>query len=245
MADRTDCRLTRDLMLEAVPCRCRLAICHWAWWSAREAHQERSGRTYSSANILATWETWDLGAVWCESVFRFFAQAGGSPGSDQAEGRRRRTDDEGNHGCAIATGSFKTLDELLDLPDLNLKRGENARVSKKKNCRIFWRKVSCAWSQAARGSLSVTIMRGIAKKKMYGAALARKISHPQRGRKHTRIADAHTGPGRRGAVSTYVSLGLAAWLVHIGGVWRSKCAKLPLWLNKDEGDWADGVHWVW
>jgi hypothetical protein len=31
-----------------------------------------------------------------------------------------RTDDEGNHGCAIATGGFEALDELLDLPDLNV-----------------------------------------------------------------------------------------------------------------------------
>jgi hypothetical protein len=33
------------------------------------------------------------------------------------------TDNEGNHGCAISTGGFKTLDQLLDLPDLNVLLG--------------------------------------------------------------------------------------------------------------------------
>ena len=31
-----------------------------------------------------------------------------------------RTNDEGNHGSSIATSGFKTLDQLLDLPDLNV-----------------------------------------------------------------------------------------------------------------------------
>jgi hypothetical protein len=33
------------------------------------------------------------------------------------------TDDERDHGCAIAAGSFKTLDQLLDLPDLDVLLG--------------------------------------------------------------------------------------------------------------------------
>ncbi len=31
-----------------------------------------------------------------------------------------RTNDEGNHACAIATGGLEALDQLLDLPDLNV-----------------------------------------------------------------------------------------------------------------------------
>ena len=31
------------------------------------------------------------------------------------------TDNEGNHGCAIAPSRFEALDQLLDLPDLNLR----------------------------------------------------------------------------------------------------------------------------
>jgi hypothetical protein len=34
----------------------------------------------------------------------------------------RLTDDEGNHGGSISSGGFEALDELLDLPDLNLSR---------------------------------------------------------------------------------------------------------------------------
>ena len=37
-----------------------------------------------------------------------------------SEGREKRTDNEGNHGSAIASGGLEALDELLDLPDLNL-----------------------------------------------------------------------------------------------------------------------------
>lgn len=42
----------------------------------------------------------------------------GGAAVDTVEGRR--TNDEGDHGGSIASGSLKTLDELLDLPDLNL-----------------------------------------------------------------------------------------------------------------------------
>ena len=64
--------------------------------------------TNSSANIFAARETWSLGAVQSESgCFRLTVSGG-------------RTDDERNHACAIATGGFKTLDELLDLPYLNV-----------------------------------------------------------------------------------------------------------------------------
>jgi hypothetical protein len=34
--------------------------------------------------------------------------------------RGKRTDNEGNHGSTIASGGLEALDELLDLPDLNL-----------------------------------------------------------------------------------------------------------------------------
>lgn len=41
-----------------------------------------------------------------------------------------RTNNEGNHGSAIASGSLEALDELLDLPDLNLFPGqENIPIS--------------------------------------------------------------------------------------------------------------------
>lgn len=35
----------------------------------------------------------------------------------------RRTDNERDHGGTISTGGFKTLDQLLDLPDLNVLLG--------------------------------------------------------------------------------------------------------------------------
>jgi hypothetical protein len=34
--------------------------------------------------------------------------------------RGGRTDNEGNHRSSITTSGFKTLDQLLDLPDLNV-----------------------------------------------------------------------------------------------------------------------------
>ena len=39
------------------------------------------------------------------------------------------TNDQGNHGRSISSGGFKTLDELLDLPDLNLKRDNESQQS--------------------------------------------------------------------------------------------------------------------
>jgi hypothetical protein len=44
---------------------------------------------------------------------------GGSSGGAAMLGLGR-TDNERNHGCSISSGGLKTLDELLDLPDLNL-----------------------------------------------------------------------------------------------------------------------------
>jgi hypothetical protein len=41
---------------------------------------------------------------------------GGASAGEQAS----RTDDERNHGGSISTSGFKTLDQLLDLPDLNV-----------------------------------------------------------------------------------------------------------------------------
>ncbi len=38
----------------------------------------------------------------------------------RGERKKKRTNNEGNHGSAIASGSLEALDELLDLPDLNL-----------------------------------------------------------------------------------------------------------------------------
>ena len=65
-------------------------------------------RTNSSANIFAARETWSLGALHCQS------------GAPCLLRQASHTDNERNHGCAISTGSFKTLDELLDLPDLDV-----------------------------------------------------------------------------------------------------------------------------
>lgn len=38
----------------------------------------------------------------------------------------RRTDNERNHGGTISAGRFKTLDQLLNLPDLNVLLGFTA-----------------------------------------------------------------------------------------------------------------------
>lgn len=38
-------------------------------------------------------------------------------------GTSRRTNDEGNHGGSISAGGFKTLDQLLHLPDLDVLLG--------------------------------------------------------------------------------------------------------------------------
>lgn len=35
----------------------------------------------------------------------------------------KRTDDERNHGSSISAGRFKTLDQLLDLPDFDVLLG--------------------------------------------------------------------------------------------------------------------------
>lgn len=40
----------------------------------------------------------------------------------------QRTNDQRNHACAIATGGLEPLDELLDLPYLDLKEGASASM---------------------------------------------------------------------------------------------------------------------
>lgn len=55
MAERTERRLTRDLMLLAVPWIASQRVCLLG--------EDRAMRTNSSANILAARETWSLGAV--------------------------------------------------------------------------------------------------------------------------------------------------------------------------------------
>lgn len=99
MADRTDWRLTRDLMLDAVP-----------WGSQHITEAEICmQRTYSSANIFAARDTWSLGAT--RSV---------RPQLHIQVRAALRTNDERNHGRSIAPGGFQSLDELLDLPDFDV-----------------------------------------------------------------------------------------------------------------------------
>jgi hypothetical protein len=90
-------------MLEAVPWACQSP--------AGEVACRRRGRTNSSASILAAREIWSLGAGQ--------VSAGLVAGGGRREGGSR-TDDEGNHACAIAPGGFEAFDELLDLPDFDV-----------------------------------------------------------------------------------------------------------------------------
>lgn len=151
----------------------------------------------------------------------------------RAVAERRRTDDEGNHGCAIATGSLKTLDELLDLPYLNLYGSENHKSAI--SFRIFAEKCRVPPRRGA-GQSKHDNSEGHRRKK----GLARKFSRPQRG--------AHTeGWTRRGAILTYVSLGFAVLLgVHLGGILerqmrsrfssRTKTRELSRWRSRGGGD---------
>lgn len=107
MADRTDCLLTRDLMLEAVPCIDGVSVL-----LEHQGRALRIRRTYSSANIFAARETWSLGAG-RKSVSR--------AGTRRVSTGATRTDDEGDHGCAVTTSGLEPLNELLDLPYLDLR----------------------------------------------------------------------------------------------------------------------------
>lgn len=111
MADKTDCRLTRDLIFDAVP---------WAML----AHGGRVDDVLGVAYVFFCQHlrgTRDLILGGCHNI----SQHGG--GLKPSVCKRValgciHTDNERNHACAIATSGLKTLDELLDLPDLDLQK---------------------------------------------------------------------------------------------------------------------------
>ncbi len=120
MADRTDCRLTRDLMLDAVPCSARQT-------GTCPQINTHSGRSYVRILQPASWqrgETWSLGA----------GRGGGQSALDTSAARggrqgRRHTNDERDHARPVAAGSLEPLDQLLHLPyfDLSAKAARSAR----------------------------------------------------------------------------------------------------------------------
>ena len=103
--------MTRDLMLEAVPCNGDYQP-EGSFLHLQPERRKACQRTNSSANILAARETWSLGAV-----------RGQSAAASWTGAQTRHTNNERNHGGAIAAGGFKTLDQLLDLPDLDVLLG--------------------------------------------------------------------------------------------------------------------------
>ena len=91
-------------MLEAVPYR--FTVSH----SALTKSNTGKKRTNSSANIFAARDTWSLGAITKSLATRHAT----------LEGYGKHTDNQRNHRGSISSGGFKTLDELLDLPDFNI-----------------------------------------------------------------------------------------------------------------------------
>lgn len=115
MADRTDCLLTRDLMLEAVPCKVAVRFA-----------MSKAGIKTTSSYVFFGQHLGDTGNLFLRSciVKSVFSCRSGWLPVLATRGRWWRgglTNDEGNHGRAISSGGFEALDQLLDLPDLDLK----------------------------------------------------------------------------------------------------------------------------
>ncbi len=84
-------------MLEAVPWK--ISVPSGAEY--QETHEFFSQHLGGAGNLILGRCTWSV----CGSFT-------GMQGS--------HTDDEGNHGCAISASGFEALDQLLNLPDLNV-----------------------------------------------------------------------------------------------------------------------------
>jgi hypothetical protein len=101
MADRTDCRLTRDLMFEAVP--------------YRDISNVSQDRRDQSIHILqptssqpGKLDPLGLQTLVSTAVCTHVAVL---------------TNDEGDHGGSISSSGFQALDELFHLPDLDVLLG--------------------------------------------------------------------------------------------------------------------------
>jgi hypothetical protein len=108
IAERTERRLTRDLMLEAVPWGRQLCAHSFSQpkCERRFTHKLFSQHLRSARDLV-------LGRC---------ASSAESPCALCRQGRAR-TDNERDHAGAVTAGGFEALDQLLDLPYLNVLLG--------------------------------------------------------------------------------------------------------------------------